>query len=389
MPVYEGIDIPAVEWCSIRQAIMWIEFGQVPVEPCYENLLPDRVTEVSEERWASGKRKLFLHASTAGVTLHGMVPEERGQYPVAWEGSRPVFDCVWHGNEPVPVEDVISAGIDGLYEDGVWGEKTFSDSLLAPPFYMDPQDYFCYANLKVYLPNLLARYPAPAGVSFRIGGEPRRVEELGQGAARPGWVPLAEAVRLVAFGDIPLDDVAVDEAHAERLAQAHHVLRLAIEAGAISSRASVGWDCSDGTPYGWDPVPAGPWGESAFDWERSRLKIVDGGYLEVWLNEEGVRRLMARLPRSGQDAICKPVLGLPAPQAELSEEIPEEKGAPLYTTRLLSAVDVLRPKIALAPMTWTKAAIEAECRAMGIGLGHNDLKALGAILLPDAKRGKP
>jgi hypothetical protein len=44
MPIIDGgIDIPALEWCSILEAVLWIERRQVPVAPAFELAIPDRI----------------------------------------------------------------------------------------------------------------------------------------------------------------------------------------------------------------------------------------------------------------------------------------------------------------------------------------------------------
>ena len=63
---------------------------------------------------------------------------------------------------------------------------------------------------------------------------------------------------------------------------------------------------------------------------------------------------------------------------------------PPYTTRLLTIVDTLRPKIAADPIPtrWTRESIVTESRAMIPDLSDRDAGAIATILLPDSKRGK-
>jgi hypothetical protein len=66
--------------------------------------------------------------------------------------------------------------------------------------------------------------------------------------------------------------------------------------------------------------------------------------------------------------------------------IPEAKAA--YTTKLLSIVDCLRPKIALDHQSWTREVVEAECQQLAQDLSKREIEAIGYVLLPDGTRGK-
>lgn len=44
MLVFEGVNVPAVEWCSIDQALLWINDRQVPVSWKFDAMIPDRLT---------------------------------------------------------------------------------------------------------------------------------------------------------------------------------------------------------------------------------------------------------------------------------------------------------------------------------------------------------
>lgn len=65
---------------------------------------------------------------------------------------------------------------------------------------------------------------------------------------------------------------------------------------------------------------------------------------------------------------------------------PDANASPIYTTTLLEVVDALRPKIALSPLTWTRDAIEAECKGMSPSLSKREVEAIGYVLLPDKVR---
>ena len=75
MPIVCGEETPALEWCSIEQAVCWIERGQEPVDEFYEGVrrasMTDCQSELVDEERLSGLSKLYLLAQNSRVRLRG------------------------------------------------------------------------------------------------------------------------------------------------------------------------------------------------------------------------------------------------------------------------------------------------------------------------------
>jgi hypothetical protein len=162
MPQFDGLDIPAVEWCSIPQAILWIEARDVPVKEFHESLLPDRIDATEEEK-ESGKKRLVLQAATGGVKLRGK--PSKGKVEVVFdESQRPSHaKCdEWGELATIPPGKVEEAGLAGLQ--GENGELIGCDP--------SSTAQWAYSDVEVNFKQLMALYPAPAGEKIRVGGNP-------------------------------------------------------------------------------------------------------------------------------------------------------------------------------------------------------------------------
>jgi hypothetical protein len=238
MPDFDGLNIPATAWCSIPQAIRWIEDRQIPLDRFYESLLPGRGDRTYHSVNDSSKKRLILQAANGGVTFRGK--PAKGKMEVVFDARQwpsHVRCSEWGNVETIPPDKVEEAGVTGLPDDN--GELIGCDVPSGPPW--------AFSEVEVNFRQLMAWYPAPDEERIRIGGR---------------------------------------------------------------------------------PVP----------------------------NHQPPQQLLALPP-----PLCQP-----------------------YTTRLLAIVDALRPRIALDPERWTRAAIEEECRAQGTDLTAHDMLAIILVLLPDS-----
>lgn len=298
MPVYEGVDIPALEWCSIHQAVLWIQYRQVPVEPAFASILPDQVDAVHDEAWQEACGKLFVQASAGGVVLRGAL----GQRPLTVRydsGKRVIESNGWTHVEVIPPERVKHAGVRQLRTC-----KQLSDPNVRPTW--------VYARVHIDFRSLLKKYPARDGTVFRIGGDPVHLDEVPAPFIPSFTLPLSlgEAVSLLAFGsEHPACDGLTDQAFARLSIVRRHLLR-ALEAGQIGARGKWGdrfahnlhsnspeqqqWE---GHGHDWSVIPAGHWEAWGVDWTRSSLKTREGEYLEIRVDRDPIeaRLLQARI----------------------------------------------------------------------------------------------
>jgi len=163
MPIFDGLDIPAVEWCSVAQAILWIEARDVPLKEFHESLLPDRIDPIPQSLEESGKKGLVLQASTGRVKLRGK--PSKGQVEVVFDDSQQPSHAkcdAWGEVETIPPGKVEEAGLAGLLDES--GEFIGSDPSLS--------SQWAYSEVEVDFKLLPALYPAPRGEKVRIGEDP-------------------------------------------------------------------------------------------------------------------------------------------------------------------------------------------------------------------------
>jgi len=163
MPILDGLDIPAVEWCSIPQAILWIEARDVPLTEFHESLLPDRPVTLIDRRNESGKKRLVLQASTGGVKLRGK--PSKGKVEILFDNHQKPSHAKcdeWGGRETIPPQKMEEAGLAGFENEN--SELICGDPLSA--------SQWAYAEVEVNFKQLMKVYPAPAGEKVRVGGDP-------------------------------------------------------------------------------------------------------------------------------------------------------------------------------------------------------------------------
>lgn len=191
MPILDGLDIPALEWCSIAQAIQWIEGRDAPLNEFHESLLPDHAEPISDRSIESGRKRLVLQAATGGVSFRGR--PSKGKVEILFDESQKPNHAkcaAWGKVEAIPPGKVEEAGLAGLEDEK--SELICSDPLSA--------SQWAYAEVEVNFKQLMKLYPAPAGEKLRVGGEPvpvGRTDPVTIGELHP--VPIANAPRPLAL----------------------------------------------------------------------------------------------------------------------------------------------------------------------------------------------
>ena len=170
MPVAEGgVDIPALEWCTITQAAMWIEHRQLPVDFFHAGALPNRIyAPLLEYRselhfCMDGWNKLFVLACAGGVPFRGY--PAIGFEHIASKDGTALIRCERYGDlELIPAEKIVLAGLAGFISDG------------AILYYAHNDVKWAYSLIQVDFRALIERHPPAKGQEFRIGGDLMLVE---------------------------------------------------------------------------------------------------------------------------------------------------------------------------------------------------------------------
>jgi hypothetical protein len=166
MPIFDGLDIPAVEWCSIPQAILWIEARDVPLTEFHESVLPDLSQPVPERQKESGRKRLILQAASGGVKFRGR--PSRGKVEIVFDQDQKPSHAKseqWGEVETIRPDKIELAGLAGLQAEG--GELIGCEPSSPTPW--------AYAEVEVNFKQLMALYPAPAGEKVRVGGDAKPV----------------------------------------------------------------------------------------------------------------------------------------------------------------------------------------------------------------------
>lgn len=189
MPIIDGgIDIPALEWCSILEAVLWIECRQIPVDPAFEAAIPDRISRVGLDEqgrslgdpmtFQNSLGKLFALACAGGVSLHGRPALGKIKKTINHIGTFIASDK-WGGDVHIPSEKIKEAGIAAFSEAAKFGFLSdgfcYSDTLL-------PKSAWAYSNTCVSFLELADRHPPAQGQSIRIGENATLTDQANQGS---------------------------------------------------------------------------------------------------------------------------------------------------------------------------------------------------------------
>lgn len=172
MPVAEGgVDIPALEWCTVTQAAMWIEHRQLPVDFFHAGALPDRIyAPLLEYRseldfCMDGWNKLFVLACAGGVPFRGY--PAIGFENIESKDGTALIRCESYGDlELIPAEKIVQAGLAGFISDGL---------IL---YYDLNGTKWAYSLIQVDFRALIGRHPPAKGQEFRIGGDLMLVQPM-------------------------------------------------------------------------------------------------------------------------------------------------------------------------------------------------------------------
>jgi hypothetical protein len=163
VPVFDGLNIPAMAWCSISQAIQWIDARRVPLEGFYDSVLPDRTGRPFRAAGNAGKKRLVLQVSAGVLTLRGK-PAKGPMEIIFDEQQHPLrVKCVdWGEAETIPADKMMQAGVAGLQEDH--GDLIGTDTPSGLPW--------AYADIEVDFSQLMTLYPTHGAEIVRIGEKP-------------------------------------------------------------------------------------------------------------------------------------------------------------------------------------------------------------------------
>jgi len=181
--VDELIDVPALEWCSIMEAVLWIECGRKPVDSCFENSLPGRrpLIGVAEDgktltdpsSYPMGASILHNMCIVAGgVTLRG-----RPAIGPQWSELRPEFGeyrhADWGDITAIPRDKIASAGQSAFLRAGQNGILTDGWDYKCPVL---PKSAWSYSCVQVNFEQVARLYPHPGSKELRFGGEAKLLE---------------------------------------------------------------------------------------------------------------------------------------------------------------------------------------------------------------------
>ena len=164
-----GVDIPALEWCSILEAAIWIEHRQPPVDFYHAGALPNRIYppllgfRSTLDFCMDGWNRLFVLACAGGVPFRGC--PAIGYQDVKYECGTPIILCDKFGDyELIPVDKIVQSGLFGFIHNG---------TIL---FYDINDTKWAYSFIQVDFRALVKRHPPAKGQAFRIGGDLMLVE---------------------------------------------------------------------------------------------------------------------------------------------------------------------------------------------------------------------
>lgn len=194
MPIVDGVlDIPALEWCSIREAILWMEFGQIPVSICYESALADRISSLAlvfdeNMRTASCRGLCMLAALVSlenGVKIRGC-PAERVQRVTYDSDGLLHVDCETWGK---PTEIPLSLLKDNVSE-FAFDKANMTGVLMDSRLFSTeerPDSFWAYSEVTVSFRDLIRLFPKDGSEDIRIGGEARIISPpFGTKLNKPG-----------------------------------------------------------------------------------------------------------------------------------------------------------------------------------------------------------
>jgi hypothetical protein len=181
MPIIDGgIDVPVLEWCSIAEAVLWIEFRQPPIDPIWEEAFEDRLPTFGMNERGEGLRspmtylgslgKLYAHLCAGTVSLRGRpaigpVTISNGLF------GRSVYCQKWGDVQLIEAQKIIQAGQDEFNTASINGFLT--DTI----FFSDHSELaWVYSKLFVNFMQLAERFTPNNGQNIRIGVDMKTVE---------------------------------------------------------------------------------------------------------------------------------------------------------------------------------------------------------------------
>jgi len=181
MPIIDGgIDVPALEWCSITEAVLWIEFRQPPIEPIWEEAFENRLPTFGINERGEGFRnpmtylgslgKLYAHLCAGTVSLRGRpaigpVTVSNGLFGRSYHCQK------WGDVQLIEAQKIIQVGQDEF------NTASTSGLLIDTIFFPDHAEFESfYSNLCVDFTQLAERFPPNSGQNIRIGADIKTVE---------------------------------------------------------------------------------------------------------------------------------------------------------------------------------------------------------------------
>lgn len=180
MPIVDGvIDIPALEWCSILDAVLWIDCGQIPVDPRWENAITGRVPSIalredgnwvmaSVENYPQGLSKLYaMVCAEGGVSMRGRPAVGLRKIGRGSIGE-PLVECEqWGDFLLIPRERARVAHRHAFSTAGKF--RILTDGMIYPDD-LALETSWVYNDVEINFNDLVIRYPRTQGTNIRIGG---------------------------------------------------------------------------------------------------------------------------------------------------------------------------------------------------------------------------
>jgi len=190
MPIADGgIDVPAREWCSITEAVLWIEFRQPPIDFRWEGSFEDRIPILGTNEHGEGLYspttylrslgKLYAHLCVGTVSLRGrpaigLAIVSKGQF------GRSINCQEWGDVQLIEAEKIKIAGEDEFTE-------ASTSDIFTNTIYIDGHSKleWVYNRLCVNFAELKERFLPKNGEDIRIGGDIKTVEPMAFASKKP------------------------------------------------------------------------------------------------------------------------------------------------------------------------------------------------------------
>jgi hypothetical protein len=178
MPIVNGIDFPALEWCSILDGVLWIEYGRVPVDSRWAGVVHGNETEViaNLERYQKSLGTLYaLVCIEKGVAVIGKPAVGIKTISHTQFGTNsiyslgPVINCQgWGELAEIDFSKLREVGILVFFDAYKWGVLTDGKMYASERV---PETAWAYNDVKVNFGDLSNKFPRNEVKNLRVGGD--------------------------------------------------------------------------------------------------------------------------------------------------------------------------------------------------------------------------